>query len=89
VAGKVKIIYTPKFARQYKKLPTQLQTKAEKKEAVFRQNPFDPSLKTHQLQGRLKSFWSFSITYKHRIIFEFASKNVVHFHSIGDHSIYA
>ena len=61
---------------------------AEKKEKVFKTDPFHPSLKTHKLQGKLGEFWSFSIDYKNRIIFEFAEDNTVYFHSVGDHSIY-
>jgi len=84
----MKIIYSAKFAREYKKLPNQIKDKAEKQEKIFRQNPFDSRLKTHRLYGKLKKFYSFSVGYKHRLIFEFADKNTVYFHSIGTHSVY-
>ena len=61
---------------------------AEKKEVLFRANPFDARLKTHKLQGRLKDFWAFSLDRKNRIIFEFGERGTVHFLSVGDHSIY-
>ena len=61
---------------------------AEKKELVFRKNPFEQNLDTHKLHGRLKDFWSFSIGFKYRIIFEFADQNIIYFHSVGDHDIY-
>jgi len=84
----MQIIYSPKFAREYKKLPPEIKITAEEKEIIFRQNLFDPRLKTHKLSGKLKNFWSFSIRYKFRIIFEFKEQNVIHFHSVGDHNIY-
>jgi len=84
----MQIIYLPKFARQYKKLPPHVQDLAEKREQIFRKDPFDPRLKTHRLRGELKEFWSFSIDYKNRIIFDFAGKDTVRFYSIGDHDIY-
>ena len=34
--------------------------------------PYDSSLKTHTLSGKLKGLWAFSITYNQRLVFEFA-----------------
>lgn len=84
----MKIIYSSSFERAYKKLPSAVKTSAEKAEQVFRQDPFDPRLKTHKLKGRLKDFWSFSITQKYRIVFELGKEGIVYFHLVGDHSIY-
>lgn len=84
----MEIYYTPKFAKAYKKLPRTMKDLAEKKEKVFRNNPFEPSLKTHQLTGKLKGLWSFSVDYHCRIIFEFVSNDEVWFHAVGTHSIY-
>lgn len=84
----MKIYYSAKFLREYKKLPPKLKLTAEVKEEIFRKDPFDPRLKTHQLAGIVKGFWSFSIDHKTRIIFEFRSKTVVWFHSTGSHDIY-
>jgi len=84
----MKIIYSPNFRRSYKKLPEKIKILAEKKERVFRKNPFDKSLETHKLHGRLKDFWSFSINNRYRIIFEFTDENTVHFHTVGGHDIY-
>ena len=85
----MEIIYSPKFAREYKKLPGQVKKLAEELEPTFRSDPFDPKLKTHKLTGKLDGFLSFSIGYKYRIIFEFSqNKKTVYFHSVGDHDIY-
>ncbi len=84
----IAVRYSPKFAREYKKLPLELKKLAERKEKLFRLNPLDPKLKTHKLHGRLSEFWSFSIDKKYRIIFEFGENDIIYFHSIGDHHIY-
>lgn len=84
----MKITYSPKFRREYRKLAKSAKLLAEKKEHVFRADPFDQSLKTHKLHGYLQKFWSFSIDYRHRIVFEFIDERTVYFHSVGDHDIY-
>lgn len=84
----MKILYLPKFARQYKKLPRTIKDLALKKEKIFRQNPFDSRLKTHKLHGELKGFLAFSIDHKYRIIFDFIDENTIRFYSVGDHDIY-
>ncbi len=84
----MRIIYSPKFAREYKKLPQKVKGAAEEIEAVFRDDPFNPVLGTHKLHGRFKDFWSFSIGFKFRIVFEFGEKGTVYFHSIGNHDVY-
>ncbi len=83
-----KIVYTSIFVREYRNLPDEIKNQAEKKEKIFRQNPFQSSLKTHKLKGKLSEFWSFSIAHKYRIIFEFAGENIAYFHSVGNHDIY-
>ena len=85
----MEIFYTAQFARLYKKIPDEIKRKAEKRETLFRENPFAPSLKTHKLQGDLSDFWSFTIDFRNRIIFEFKDdRTAVIFHSIGDHDMY-
>ena len=84
----MEIRYSPKFKRQYKKLSEEIKSHAEKREAVFRKNPFDPRLKTHKLHGSQDGFMSFSVDYSYRIIFEFYNPDTVIFYEIGTHDIY-
>lgn len=85
----MEILYSSKFAREYKKLPANVKDAAEEQENIFRENPFDTRLKTHKLKGGLKGFFGFSIDWKYRIIFEFSrDKKTVYFHSVGNHDIY-
>jgi len=82
------IVYSSKFAREYKKLPGNIKDVAEEQETIFRKNPFDPKLKTHKLKGKLSGFLSFSIGSKYRIIFEFAKdRKTAYFHSAGNHDV--
>jgi addiction module RelE/StbE family toxin len=84
----MKILYSSKFARQFKKLTKQVKEKAIEREKLFRKNPFNPILKTHKLHGDLSGFWAFWIDKKNRIIFDFQDKNTARFYSAGDHDIY-
>ena len=74
--------------RGYKKLPLDIKKIAEKKEVIFKKDPFDPSLRTHKLHGKLKDCLAFSISLSHRIVYEFGKGKIVYFHSIGTHDIY-
>lgn len=47
----MKIVYSSKFIREYKKLPSLVKDQAEQKEKLFREDPFDPRLRTHKLKG--------------------------------------
>lgn len=84
----MRIYYTPKFKREYKKLPPEIWQEAKRCEKIFRQDPRDHRLKTHKLKGKLRDYWSFSVTHKHRIVFKFLETDLVAFHFIGDHSVY-
>ena len=83
----MRIRYSPKFSRQYKKLSQEVRENAERKEKIFRKNPFDLRLKTHKLHGSDEGFMAFSVNYSFRIIFSFEEDEVV-FYEIGDHDIY-
>lgn len=84
----MRILYLPKFAKQYKKLPQKIQETATKKETIFRENPFDQRLRTHKLSGVLAEYWAFSVNASHRIIFDFTKNDTVRFYQIGHHDIY-
>lgn len=51
----------------------------------FIEQPFDPSLRTHRLSGKLKELWSFSIDYDQRILFYFTEDKNAVFIDIGNH----
>jgi len=43
------IFYTSKFEKSFKRLPREIQILALKKEGIFREEMFHPSLRTHKL----------------------------------------
>ncbi|MBU1089885.1 type II toxin-antitoxin system mRNA interferase toxin, RelE/StbE family [Patescibacteria group bacterium] len=86
--GKTIIRYTTHFARAFKKLNPELRDLLKTREAIFRENIFDSRLRTHPLRGELNGFYSFSITYKYRILFKIEKDGSATFINVGDHSIY-
>lgn len=84
-----KVFYTSRFVKDLKKLSKNKQKLAIQGEKLFRKDPFDPSLKTHKLSGKLKGYWSFSLTYQDRVLFRFINNNEVIFYKIGSHAIYS
>lgn len=84
----MRIYYSTKFEREYKKLPLHIKKLSEEKEKIFKKNPHESRLDTHKLKGKLSGYYAFWIDQKYRIIFEFAKKDTIWFHSVGDHSIY-
>jgi mRNA-degrading endonuclease YafQ of YafQ-DinJ toxin-antitoxin module len=82
------IHYNDEFAKQFSALPKVVQKNACKKEAIFRNNPFHPSLRLHKLKGKLDGLWSISIDMKYRIIFKPLENGVALFVSVGVHAIY-
>ncbi|MDO8582109.1 MAG: type II toxin-antitoxin system mRNA interferase toxin, RelE/StbE family [bacterium] len=79
---------TPRFIKSYKKLPTRIQSAAEERRKLFIENPFNPQLKTHKLQGKNHECWSFWVTREYRIKFIFLQEKEILFLDIGTHDIY-
>lgn len=84
----MKIHYSNKFAKAYKKLPEEVKDIAEKKEEIFREDPFDSRLKTHKLKGELSNFYSFSVSYHWRVVFHFEDEETIVFDAVGTHAVY-
>lgn len=51
-----KIYFTSAYLKACRKLPKNLKNIQDKKEQIFRENVFDPSLKTHKLKGKRNYF---------------------------------
>lgn len=83
-----RIRVTSKFEGSFRKLPREIQTKAQEKEILFRKDPFDPRLNTHKLHGKYKEYWAFTVIGQYRVMFAFAGKNSADFINIGTHEIY-
>lgn len=79
------IIYSEEFGRHYRSLPVAIQKKSERREKLFRNNPFYPSLHTEKLHPRDREVWSFRIDENYRILFRFKDSNTVYFLTVGPH----
>lgn len=84
----MEISFSSSFKRSLKKRIKNkpgLEKKIWTKIKIFIDNPFEPSLKTHRLSGKIKNCWSFSIEYDVRVIFFFTEKEDIVFIDIGSH----
>ena len=83
----MEIFYSPRFVKNFRKLPTRIRLLVSEKEKLFLKDMSDPRLKTHKLTGKLSESYSFSINYQYRIIFLLIGDEVI-FADIGTHKIY-
>ncbi len=63
-----------RFKKDYKQLPTAIQSKVDEKLRIFGQNPRHPSLHDHRIksQSELREFW---VTAKYRVVYRLAGEN--------------
>jgi proteic killer suppression protein len=84
----IEITFSPTFQRAFRKRikgNTDLQARFWQKIEQFQQDPFQPTLRTHKLSGKMKNTWSFSIEYDARVIFYFTDDGKAVFIDIGTH----
>ena len=84
----IQVSFSSSFRRAFKKRikgSTELESRFWTKLEVFTNNPFDPSLRTHKLSGKLKDLWSFSVEYDQRVLFYFTDDGNAVFIDIGNH----
>lgn len=84
----VEVYYKPSFFKKCRKLPLDLLDEIDQKIELFKEDPSHPFLKTHKLKGSLDGFWSFSVNYSHRIVFQYLSKTEVVLFAVGTHGLY-
>lgn len=82
------ILYSNSFKQRFLKLTKNIADIAIEKEKIFRENPFHPSLRLHELKGNINGLWSISVNLKYRIIFKYMKNGDILFISIGKHDIY-
>ncbi len=54
----------------------------------FRNDAFDPRLRTHKLKAKLSEYWAYSVNREYRILFRFLNPHEVIYYDIGTHEIY-
>lgn len=84
----MEVSFSSTFKRAFKKRvkgKADLEARFWQKLEQFTIDPFDPSLKTHKLSGKLKEFWSFSVDYDERVLFYFMEDGKAVLVDIGSH----
>lgn len=77
-----------RFEKEFSRLPEHIQQLANKKDTLFRQDAFHPSLETHKLGGEMKDTWAYSVNKQYRVHFYFVDDHTVMYVNIGTHEIY-
>ena len=68
------LVFSSSFKRAFKttiKRRPELKPKIEEKLRLLAIDPYQPSLRTHKLKGKLSGAWSCTIEYDCRIVFNF------------------
>ena len=84
----MQIEFSTGFKKAYKKrvlVSETLDKRFWEKLAIFQNDPFDRSLKTHKLIGELSDCYAFSVDYDCRVVFEFTEDGDVTLLNIGTH----
>ena len=80
------ICTTATFDELFLKLPKTIQAKTEEKTRLFRENHFNPILRTEKLHPRGHDVWSFRVDVHYRIVFKFTGKDTVEFRFVGHYN---
>jgi len=83
----ITIYYSSSFRKSVGKYAS-YQKQIKKRIKIFIKDPHHPSLKTHKLKGGLANYYSFSVSYNLRILFEFMDEKTIGFIDIGTHGVY-
>jgi len=73
-----------RFKKQYRKLPKNIQARADARIRLFIKDPFNGILRNHQLHGEYSTCRSFNVTGDYRIIYE-ENNGCIEFLLIGTH----
>lgn len=82
----IEISTTDTFDRLFQSLPRKIQLKAAKKTELFKENPFNPILRTEKLHTPKHDVWSFRVDIHYRIVFKLIGSNRAEFWFIGHHN---
>jgi len=82
----VTIRYSRPFVKQLAKQPPKVQQATYLRIRLFADDPFDPLLRNHPLQGKLKGLYSINITGDVRAIYEVIGDEAYLYQMIGTHS---
>ena len=67
----MEVSFSDSFKKSFRKRTTITEPLFWDRLEVFINDPFESTLKTHHLSGKLKGQWSFSLDYTKRVVFYF------------------
>ena len=82
----LKITYSERFQKHYKKLSAYEKTQFRKKLDVFADNPLHPSLRTKRIKGT-DGLFEFSVNMDIRVVWFYEGDSLVALVDIGHHDI--
>ena len=80
------IQYTPKFKKQYQKLPSKYQKQFDDRLKIFVSDPTNLQLRAHPLKGAYSGYWSMNVSGDLRALYLKKGDEVIIFALIGTHS---
>lgn len=80
------IEYSPKFKKQYKKLPKKMQLQFDERLRLFISDPVHPQLRLHPLKATFAGYWSMDVNGDLRALYRRDGDEIVVFALIGTHS---
>ncbi len=82
----LKITYSDRFQKHYKKLSADEKSQFRRKLDIFVDNPLHPSLRTKRIKGT-DGLFEFSVNMDIRVIWFYEGESLVAFVDIGHHDI--
>ena len=82
----MKIVFHKNFEKKYVKLSSKYKIKVKERNSLFTNNPYDPVLNNHALQGTYVGYRSINVTGDLRIIYKYIDTKNVMFVDIDNHS---
>ena len=82
----MEVVFSKSFKKEYQKLPEKLCNRVDERIALFLVDPFDVSLRNHELKGKLKGYRSINIAGDLRAHYYLLRKNSALFVKLGTHS---
>ena len=81
----MQIEYSRNFIKTFKRMPEKVKDSFKKRLEIFIDNPYNPILNNHKLNGRLKNYRSINVNASWRAIFQEIG-GLIYFVAIGTHS---
>ena len=82
----MELIFSKTFKKQYKKLSPKTQKQVKNRIELWQEQPNNPLLRLHRLEGKISNFYSINITGDVRALYEVVGDDIYVYEMIGTHS---